>query len=318
MLSRLGSIGLPGTENFKKTICLICGLVCAFVPHISPATADTPDGSTATDSSFLAQTIYDQLAADILVSASGLRVSTRGGEIILRGSVPNLRASLVAERNIRNMIGVCKVVNLLQVVLDSLHRSASGLELQVDSALSVNPYVPLSGVSVSVTEGKVVLAGVVTSAFEREQAERAAQSVAGVTGVGNLIMVKESCLGSSSTGPRLVSNDPVVQAMIDSIYLAQGIDPDLAISLKAKMVEYWKDYLNIDSVTARRKAIRGNPATGYYEHFDLLELGKFLIKKIIEKTKDKKSSDRLKAWLEPSRPWSISIFTRGSRSTLPR
>jgi len=275
----------PGMENIKKTFCLICGLMFTAAPQISPAMSDTLE-VRGNESSYLARTIYKKLAGDRAASVKGLEVEEREGEIVLRGYVPDICTREFVERNIRNMIGVRKVVNLLQVTADSLPGSSGELELRVDSALSLNPYVEKSRMTMSVAQNEVTLAGTLKSEFERKQAEQAVQRVTGVKGVKNLIAIEGSSFQPGSSGLKLISGSQVAQAVIDSICLDTGMDPDLYISLKSSPVEYWKEPIYNDSaralVTAMKPIIRGNPEIGRYEQFNFLGLGVFLARKVLE------------------------------------
>lgn len=283
MLSRLeGGQGMGGK---RKAICLICVMMFAAAPQISLAAADFLEAS-GTERSYLARTVYRKLAEDRAVSVSGLQVEERDGEIILRGNVPDISARRFVERNIRHVTGVRRVVNLLLVAADSLPAPAGELKQRVERALAANPYVPGDRVSVTVSGGDVVLQGTVRSAFEREQAEKAAQNVSGVNGVRNLITVEESWLKRGLAGPDPGSDVPQFHIRPDSLQPDTGASPAVAVCLDAQAQAGWIQSINTDSLRVLRSMRRGNPETGCYEAFNFLGLGVFLAWKVVEWIKD--------------------------------
>lgn len=278
-----------------KAFCLICALALTAAPHIRLCFAETPVDSLGSKRNFLASSIYDQLAADKSVSASGLQVEAERGEVVLRGRVPSLRARQAAESCIRGRIGVRKVVNLLEIEPAAIAQDTAILAGRVDSALSVNPYLSGCTVKVAASGGTVILSGVVYSNFEREMARHAVERVAGVDSIVNRIEVAENYLAAGESGQLLTHSDPAEQELIDS-YLERGIDPELSIIFKANIAAYWKDWK--DSLAIEPPPpMWFNSEIGRYESFDFFGLGvnvgKYLIRKVLGREKDKdKDTDK--------------------------
>ncbi len=292
MHKAVSCIRTSGTARRVPVSCLICALVFSTPPHIRPLFAETHGDTIATESDFLAASIYDQLAADKSVAAGELQVEADRGVIVLRGRVHNLRAKKAAERCIQGRIGVRKVVNLLEIKpVGELEKDEVLTAEKIDSALGVNPYLSGRTIRVAVSEGAVILSGVVHNSFERNQALLAAERIAGVDSIVNKIEVVENYLEAGESSEQLAHSYPAVQALIDSMLKTRGIDPDLSISLDANMAAYWKDSLATDPPVTGRKPIVINPETGYYEYFDffwlVIEVGKYLIKKVLSRDKDK-------------------------------
>jgi len=279
-----------GTGAGGRTLHLICALAFGFLPQISPAGAVEPDSSVESQGSFLARSVQAELDGDRWVRVRGLRVEERDGEITLQGSVPTAAAARFVERNVRHKAGVRRVINLLEVETDS---TASGKALQgrVDSALGADPYLPrVKGVRVALEGNAVVLSGSVRDAFERKQAERAALGVAGVRAVKNRIVVRDKALDQGASQESLGLDCPELAAALDSLCPPSEINPDLAINLDAATLTYWRESINTDSVRAalsfERSMLRGNPESGYYEQFNIVGLGVFVVWKLIERFRE--------------------------------
>ncbi len=259
--------------------CLIWALAVAAMPHIRPALADPESENEKAGGNYLARSIRDELAADKSISATELRVEADQGEIVLHGRVPSLRASRAAQRYVSGRIGVRKVVNLLDFEQDTV-LSAGG----IDSALSVNPYLTGRTVTVALSGKTAILSGVVYSRFEREQARRTAERVAGVDSIINRIEVVENYLEAGENDQLSAWNDPAVQGLIDSYLDARGIDHELSITLNANIPRIWKDSL---APIPKRKSIVVNPETDNYEPFNFFGLGIAVGKYIISKVRGK-------------------------------
>lgn len=291
----MGSLS-GGTRNFRArnielAICLVWVLHWAAPPHMSPAVSS--DTVNSNGGSYLVRSIHEELAADDKLSIDGLEVECREGAVVLRGRVASIRDRLAAEEIARDRVGVDRVVNELAVRADNSGHDRSRLAAVVDSVLAVNPYLPSGCISAAVFGDTVVLNGAVPGRFEKAQAERAVQAVSGVSAVRNRIAVVENIFEPDSAPlPVGDGGDPAVQAIIDSYYGKLGVKPELSLKLDTttNLAAGWRDSLYLDPPETGGRPRVVNPETRYYEAFDFVGLGIFLIKKAFgwDKKKDKK------------------------------
>ena len=113
-----------------------------------------------------------------------------GGDVVLRGSVVNLRQRAEAVRTARGIPGVRTVDDELRTrPVGAEHRSHALTEAAILDALILGDAVPAYGIEVDVDGGKVTLSGAVDSASQREAAGRVALHVPGVSEVRNELVV---------------------------------------------------------------------------------------------------------------------------------
>lgn len=123
---------------------------------------------------------YDPRVVDFKPS-----VQVSVGTVTLSGIVDNLSAKRAAAQAARNTLGVWRVKNQLKVRTEI--PADDDLETQVAMALRSDIYVDRYDVTVDADTGWVYLSGKVNTSFEKNRAERAAESVKGVIGVVNNI-----------------------------------------------------------------------------------------------------------------------------------
>jgi osmotically-inducible protein OsmY len=114
------------------------------------------------------------------------------GDVVLRGSVVNLRQRAEAVRTARGVPGVRAVDDQMRTrPAGDEHRTAAETEAAVLDALILDDAVTAYGidVDVDVDGGKVTLCGAVDSASQRDGAERIALRVPGVSEVRNRLQV---------------------------------------------------------------------------------------------------------------------------------
>ena len=120
--------------------------------------------------------------------ASMIGVTTEDGIVTLSGYVETYAAKLAAERAARKLYGVKAIANELDVRL-AHDRIDPDIAKDAVEALKSHVEVP-RGLSVTVREGYITLAGTVEWMFQRAAAERAVKYLRGVRGVVNQIVVK--------------------------------------------------------------------------------------------------------------------------------
>jgi osmotically-inducible protein OsmY len=112
------------------------------------------------------------------------------GDVILRGSVVNLRQRAEAVRTARGVRGVHAVDDQLRTrPVGADHGADAKTEAAVLDALILDDAVPAYGIDVDVDGGTVTLCGAVDIAAERETAERIALRVPGVSELRNRLRV---------------------------------------------------------------------------------------------------------------------------------
>ena len=108
------------------------------------------------------------------------------GDVVLRGSVVNLLQRAEAVRTTRHVPGVRAVEDQLRTrPVGAERRTAAETEAAVLDALILDDAVPAYGIDVDVDGGRVTLWGAVDIASQRNDAERIALRVPGVSEVRN-------------------------------------------------------------------------------------------------------------------------------------
>jgi osmotically-inducible protein OsmY len=136
----------------------------------------------------LRDAVMQQLSWQPDFDASMIGVSAEEGVVTLSGYVDTYAAKLAAERAARKLFGVKAIANELDVRL-AHDRIDPDIARDAINALKSHVEVPL-GVTVTVREGYITLAGAVEWMFQRAAAERAVKYLHGVRGVINHITIK--------------------------------------------------------------------------------------------------------------------------------
>lgn len=115
-----------------------------------------------------------------------ITVTVRSGFVTLEGTVEWMYQKTAAESAVKYLKGVRGVSNLIRI-----HQAISTGEVKtrIEEALRRSAEVDAARVNVEANESTVALSGDVRSWAERQEAERAAWSVPGVTDVENYIVV---------------------------------------------------------------------------------------------------------------------------------
>jgi osmotically-inducible protein OsmY len=139
----------------------------------------------------LQQNIMAELRWEPSVKAAEIGVAVKGGIVTLTGNVETYAQKFAAERAVERVAGVYAVADELTVTIPGLYRRTdTDVAQAVANALAWNVEVP-EGVTAIVRQGWVTLEGEVHWYFQKAAAERAVRYLTGVTGVTNLIELRQ-------------------------------------------------------------------------------------------------------------------------------
>ena len=163
-------------------------------------TAQTVDDSTVTTK------VKSKLAADTRTSAIKIEVETVNGVVTLKGSVPTEGEKSAAEQIAKNTEDVKSVANKIvvtpaatmgNVVGDKIGETAGAAGAAISDATILtkikSKFVAdgIIGTNVDVTNGVVLLKGVVDNAREKTKAAELAKTTEGVKSVDNKLTIKK-------------------------------------------------------------------------------------------------------------------------------
>jgi osmotically-inducible protein OsmY len=135
--------------------------------------------------------IKERLAGDNRIDAKNIQVKVEQGVVTLSGTVPTLDDKGLAEALVSGtMVGIRALKN--DIVVVRLVLKDEEIRKAVEAALRSVPALresKLNKFTVLVHEGDVVLKGTVEKPLHHRLAQKAAQSVRGVTSVANLLKV---------------------------------------------------------------------------------------------------------------------------------
>lgn len=132
----------------------------------------------------IAARVLHMLHWDVSVPHERITVKVEHGIVTLAGQVDWQFQRAEAEYDVRKLHGVRSIINDITV---APRPRAGDVRAVIRAALERNAEVEADKISVSVSGGKVTLSGRVNAWTEREAAERAAWSAAGVSQVEDLI-----------------------------------------------------------------------------------------------------------------------------------
>lgn len=142
------------------------------------------DKKTADDE--IAQRATKMIEWNIALPPGKVTVKVEHGVVTLDGAVDWDYQRVEAEYDVRKLSGVKAVINELTV---RPRVNAGDIRAKLMAAFERNAEVEANRITVEVTDGKVVLGGKVDSWIERQEAQRAAWSVPGVTAVEDNIAI---------------------------------------------------------------------------------------------------------------------------------
>ena len=138
----------------------------------------------------LVEQVEDALDWEPSIDVSDVDVIVDSGVGKLRGDVGTFAEKQAVERVVLSVYGVEGIANDLKVRLArEFERSDTDIAQAAVHAMKWNTQVPADAVTVSVSDGWVTLQGVVDWQYQRDAAESAVRTLAGVRGITNDISV---------------------------------------------------------------------------------------------------------------------------------
>jgi osmotically-inducible protein OsmY len=150
--------------------------------------------TTATISDLdIQQDVLEELKWEPSVTPVHIGVSVKEGVVTLTGHVSSYAEKYAAERAAKRVHGVRAVANEIDVKLPGeSRRTDEDIALAAVNALKANVSVPADKIKVTVNKGWITLEGEVEWQYQKIAAENSVRYLTGVTGVTNLIVVKNS------------------------------------------------------------------------------------------------------------------------------
>jgi osmotically-inducible protein OsmY len=135
----------------------------------------------------IARAVRDTLEWDVFIPDQQIRSSVTDGRVTLEGQVPLYRQRDDAENAVRDLAGVTKVINHIEVVAPAV--AAKDLRQAIQTALQRQAERESNAIELDVENGHVVLRGVVRSWREREAVLGAVKGTPGVRNIDHTIRV---------------------------------------------------------------------------------------------------------------------------------
>jgi osmotically-inducible protein OsmY len=117
-------------------------------------------------------------------------VTVKDGTVTLQGTVGTLQARQAAEEDARNVVGVARVDNLIQVTRLELE-SDEEVTAKIERLLKDDPYLQGYDFEVRTYAGEVHLRGQVSTLFEKNRATQLAGQVRGAVDVDNYVGIEK-------------------------------------------------------------------------------------------------------------------------------
>jgi osmotically-inducible protein OsmY len=134
------------------------------------------------------QAVQAALRLDPRVARFSPEVTVEGGEVVLGGSVGNLKAKISAEQDVRNIVGVSGVDSHLRVTPNGRSSDAEIRE-QLKAVVAWDPLLDGSRIDVAVVDRVADLSGTVASILQEAEAQDVAFRTKGILSVRNHLTV---------------------------------------------------------------------------------------------------------------------------------
>jgi len=144
-------------------------------------------GTSRTDAE-ISQAVRNALDWDVFVPKTRIRSSVADGQVTLEGEVDHLSQREDAEKAVRNIWGVRRVLDKIQV--KPAPAAPHEVQKSIEAALERRAAREARRINLDVHEGKVILSGVVHSWAERQSVVGAARGTPGVRSVDDRLHIE--------------------------------------------------------------------------------------------------------------------------------
>jgi osmotically-inducible protein OsmY len=140
----------------------------------------------------LRQTVIDELEYEPSVNSAHIGVAVENGVVTLTGHVATYSERTTAERVVSRVRGVRGLAQEIEVRPVGANQTADDeIAKRAANILQWNTSVPADSIRLKVSKGFVTLEGTVDWNYQRTAAESALHGMSGVTGVANLIVIRQ-------------------------------------------------------------------------------------------------------------------------------
>lgn len=140
----------------------------------------------------LKKAVLAELDWEPSITAAHIGVSAEGGTVTLTGQVESYGQKHAAEMAAGRVKGVRAIAEEIEVRLPfRIKRNDADIATAVADRISWDTVVPRDAVKVKVEDGWVSLTGELEWQYQRTRVEREIRNLLGVTGISNLITIKE-------------------------------------------------------------------------------------------------------------------------------
>ena len=161
----------------------------------------------------LQKDVLDELRWTPMLNAAEIGVTAKDGIVTLTGIVDGYSKKQAAEAAAKRVGGVRAVAEEIQINFDHQGKpNDTDIAKEAANALKWNMALPPGRISVIVDNGWITLEGEVQWYYQKETAKECVQSLRGVKGITNLIMLK-----------------PDVNSNVDKVSLENALDRDAFI-----------------------------------------------------------------------------------------
>ncbi len=219
---------------------------------------------TVRSDSEIKQAVEASFRLDPRVSAFSPGVTVEGGAVVLGGAVGNVKAKTSAEQDVKNVVGVWQVDNLLKVRPKG---QATDLDVQnqLKAALFWDPMLDSSTIDVAVINHVAYLSGAVDSRSKRAEAEDVASRTKGVVLVRNHLKTEPEYSIYSYDWPSVPYYDaysdwPYYNSppYFSEVFQSPPYLSDEQIKKKITDAFFWSPFVHFDDVKA---VVNGGVAT---------------------------------------------------------
>jgi osmotically-inducible protein OsmY len=161
----------------------------------------TETTTTVTDAG-LAHDVLDEVLWDTRIDASRINATADDGTVVLTGLVDTYYERMAAEERAWGVAGVRHVQNDLVVDLAAREVLDADLAAGARAALDANGLVPTGAVSVTVTDGWVIMTGNVRHYYQKQAAEHVVMHLRGLRGYTDDVTVSRHPAQDVSSGIR--------------------------------------------------------------------------------------------------------------------